>query len=68
MARRTTTGPVARTIAAFQERYGAIFEKRKLAALTLSNRKSQLARIAERLGDVVIGPRQEDAFIINEFS
>ncbi len=50
-----------RTLAAFKDRYEEVVAAKPLAKNTRYNRKWQLGQILEGLGDVVVGPRQEDA-------
>lgn len=50
-----------RTIKAFADRFKQVIDAKPLAGVTRYGRKWQTDAIVEQLGDVVIGPRQEDA-------
>lgn len=58
---RAKAEPKGRTMADFEARYTEAMEGRKLAEATVKGRKSILRTIFKGLGDMHIGPRQEDA-------
>ena len=55
-----------RTISAFLPDYRKALEQRELAPATRYGRKSHLKAIEKALGDVVIGPRQEDTTAVTQ--
>jgi hypothetical protein len=53
--------PPGRTLASFLPIYEAALDGRKIAVLTCYARKRQIKTIGKALGQIAIGPRQEDA-------